>query len=524
LVIVTCGQEFVEEGSTMVTLNELFCNGTLVLSRNPIQGEEAFLEGMRTNQPSNPSFWYLRDREDGGYLGRREFKLIEHEMWRWWKARVRGDCGGRPTVVESRFIRSLLAALLALRSLPGRGQGPAGRCGPWFGEFQADGNDIPLMAARCMIVFPWLRVEASYQCDQAPFSVRALDANELERLAESTRRGGCNYFELYSPDWAGCLVIERRRQDTPFPDLLGMEGRPTGGQLNAFPSYVAVRDEYFNACGELLRESMIAEYEEAMHPCVLMGAEIIDMKDPRVPGGETIAIFQPSQACDPNSRSRYFLPLSHSWGIQCSRRVPELVNAQLMEITRFGITQGMDGEARRQRQGTNAELAGFSGPGKQPDFLKRFTRMAGEARLARKRMGGQDTGVSMALFSTALEVLLGKNRGKETGITEAISRRGAALVCPQGEAREGVVKKRDEIKGLYDARSRLLHDGVGPGADVIEKMEDLVRSVFSKSLELLAQIASERPGLSGEELHRGFLESLDRRNAAAIGLGGEAGP
>ena len=149
----------------------------------------------------------------------------------------------------------------------------------------------------------------------------------------------------------------------------------------------------------------------------------------------------------------------------------------------------------------------------KPEFLRLFIRMAGEARLARGRLGVLDTGVSMALFATALEVLLGKHRPSGTGITEAISRRGAALLCPPGPGGGHHLETRDVIRGLYDARSRLLHDGIGPGGGEVDKMEGLVKSVFSRSMELLASLASGQPGMEGEELHRCFLGELDRRHA-----------
>jgi len=497
-----------------LNLVDVLGRGILVRTLDPVQGAEPFLEGMRTNQSSSGPLWYLRDASDGTYLGRREANLVENEVWRWWTERS-GCCqNARPTANESRFLRSLVAVLVALRSLQGRQAGVAQPGGPWWGGFQVGANGIPSMEARCLMVFPHLSVEASHACEQAPFSVRSLDANELERLVDATRRDGCDYFDRYPANWSGCLVIERRRRETHFPDILRLEEGLDGGMAHAIPDYLPVRDEYFNACGVLLRETMVAEYEQALHPCVLMGGVIIDLRDPRVPGGQMIAIFQPSQLQAPASPARYFLPLAQSWGIHYSRQAPGLINGQFREVAAFGIVQGMDGEAKRARQSINADLAGFNGPGRQPDFLGRFIRLAGEARLARDRMGGQDNGVSMALFATALEVLLGRNRGREMGITEAISRRGAALFCPPAPMGRRPIETREGIRRLYDARSRLLHDGVGPAAGEVDDMEELVRSVFARGMELLATQASGRPGMGGDELHRCFLEELDRRHAA----------
>ncbi len=488
--------------------------GILVRSTDPIKGAEPFLEGMRTNQSSSGTLWYLMDSSDGAYLGRREANLVENEVWRWWRERSGGCQNAKPTAIESRFLRGLVAVLVALRSLPGWPTDRAQPGGPWWGEFQVGGNGIPSMEARCLMVFPHLGVEASHTFEQAPFSVRAFDANELERLMEATRRGGCDYFDRYHANWSGCLVIERRRMETHFPDILSLEGLLNVGTRNVLPDYLLVRDEYFNACGVLLRETMVAEYEEALYPCVLMGGVIIDLRDPRVPGGQMITIFQPSRVHAPASLVRYFLPLAQSWGIHYSREAPKLINGQFREVADFGIAQRMDGEAKRVRQSSNADLAGFNGPGRQPEFLGRFIRLAGEARLARGRMGGQDNGVSMALFATALEVLLGKKRGSETGITEAISRRGAALFCPPGPMGGSHIETREGIRRLYNARSRLLHDGVGPAGGEVDDMEELVRSVFARGMELLATLTSGRPGMGGEDLHRCFLEELDRRHAA----------
>lgn len=262
-----------------------------------------------------------------------------------------------------------------------------------------------------------------------------------------SRKANSNYYALHGHHFGSSHGIESPVFRRRLPDLLGLLHRRAHAN-DAAPRGTLDHEvllRYYEELSKVLFEKMWDDLEGKQLLSSALDAGLIDTEKWRaIPGSQGVTI--------------YLNQYKERWdGYTCP--LGNMVSANVIAGDSPFLKRAKDLE---ERYGSS-----------QLPIIRQFCHFGVQGH---RKLLDADVSGGFLQFMIALELLL----GEKGNTTKAISNRAAVLISPASS--ESFVKTRSRIETIYNARSRYVHDGIHPTAEIAEETKGIFVKLLSRIL------------------------------------------
>lgn len=283
-----------------------------------------------------------------------------------------------------------------------------------------------------------------------------------------SRKANSDYYALHGHRFGRCYGIESPVFRRRLPDLLGLLHRRA--HANDIPSRGALEYEillrYYEEVSKVLFERMWDDLEEKQLLSSALDSGLIDTEKWRtIPASQGVTIYLNQYEAKWDG---YTCPLGH------------MVSANVIA----GDSTYLNGVKDLERRHGSF----------QPPIVRQFCHFGVQGH---RKLRAADVSGGFLQFMIALELLL----GEKGNTTKSISNRAAVLISPA--SLESFENTRSRIETIYNARSRYVHDGIHPTAEVAEETKAIYTILLSRVL------LHPFEGVDHELAHKEWKKNLD---------------
>jgi hypothetical protein len=304
------------------------------------------------------------------------------------------------------------------------------------------------------------------------FRIGRLNREKLVYLCERVQ---CDYFTRYPDHYRNRFAIERRGVKG-----IALRAWDIGGQC-VTPAAVEtieykVIDNYFKKLSEDRQERFRQEVMEAQFVPIAAGANVVDVTDANFWFGSSFVCVV---TWIREKFGGYFCPLGNSANIDFAS-VDKSFRTALDSLRKL---YGFEGLGRSEIHG----------------LIQTFCRFVSLAAVRKKATAEE----SLLQYVIALDLVFGERDASN----QSVARRVAVISAPQlGTSIEAVM---NQMKRLYDVRSKYVHRGQRVPQDAVGEVKPLVDSVFGCLMRLQMRRHAHEPKFIDS-----WLKELDRIHAS----------